>query len=215
MRIVLIADDRILRDGLRALLGQNATTEVIGQANCGPEAAERVSELRPDVVIADIGSWTSANVEMVRHIAQAHPEARIIVLSPFRNQAFVAAVFRAGTHGYVVKRNGFDELLRAIDAVHSGSTYLCPRVRELILPEYAQSHDAVRRPADACLTEREAAVLQLLAEGRTSKEIALMLEVSSKTIDACRRQLMKKLEVNSVAGLVKRALAMGMTTLAS
>ena len=215
MRIVLVADDRILRDGLRALLGQNATTEVTGEANCSPEAAERVSELEPDVVIADIGSWTSGSVEMVRRIARAHPPVRIVVLSPIRNQAFVAAVFRAGTHGYVVKRNGFDELLRAIDAVCSGSTYLCPRVRELILPGYAQSHGAARKPSEAGLTEREAAVLELLAEGQTSKEVALMLNVSSKTIDACRRQLMKKLEVNSVAGLVKRALAMGMTTLAS
>jgi len=215
MRIVLVADDRILRDGLRALLGRDSTTEVIGEATCGPEAVERVAEHRPDVVLADVGSWTSANVEMIRQIAEAHRDTRIVILSPFRNQAFVAAAFRAGTHGYVVKRNGFDEVLRAIEAVRAGSTYLCPRVRELILPDYAQTHGPARKPADACLTEREAAVLQLLAEGQTSKEIALMLNVSSKTIDACRRQLMRKLEVNSVAGLVKRALAMGITTLAS
>ena len=215
MRIVLVADDCILRDGLRALFGRDAMTEVIGEADCGSEALEMVLDLRPDAVLIDVGSWTSASMDMIRRISQMHPQGKIVAMSPFRNQAFVAEAFRAGIHGYVVKRNGFDELLRAIDAVRSGSTYLCPRIRELLLPEYAQSHGAVRKPAAACLTERESAVLQLMAEGQTSKEIAVMLDVSSKTIDACRRQLMKKLEVDSVAGLVKCALAMGMTTLAS
>ncbi len=179
------------------------------------DALRLVSELQPDVLLADIGSWTSSSMDFIRQISQTYPHIRIVALSAFRNQAFVAEAFRAGVHGYVVKRNGFDELLRAIEAVCDGSTYLCPRVRELILPEYAHPHCAPGKASDVCLSERECAILQLLAEGRTSKEIALMLNVSSKTIDASRRHLMKKLEVDSLAGLVKRALAMGMTTLVS
>lgn len=215
MRIVLVADDHILRDGLRALFGRNEATEVIGEANGASDAVKLVSELQPDVMVADIGSWTAGNMDLIRQISQTYPDIRIVALSAFRNQAFVAEAFRAGIHGYVVKRNGFDELLRAIKAVCDGSTYLCPRVRELILPEYVHPRRAPGKTSEVCLTERECAILQLLAEGQTSKEIALMLDVSSKTIDASRRHLMKKLEVDSLAGLVKRALAMGMTTLAS
>jgi len=215
MRIVLVAEDRILCDGLRALFGQDSMMEVVGEAHSGPEAFELVLSLRPEAVLIDVGSWTSANMDMIRRISQTHPQGRIIALSPFRNQAFVAEAFRAGIHGYVVKQNGFDELLLAIRTVHSGLTYLCRGVRELLLPEYAQSRSTVGKLSDVCLTERESAVLQLLTEGRTSKETALLLEVSSKTIDACRRQLMRKLEVDSMAGLVKRALAMGVATLTS
>ncbi len=215
MRIVLVADDRILCDGLRALFGQDSMMEVIGEANSGPEAVGLVLGLQPDVVLLDMGSWTSANMDTIRRISQMHPQGRIVALSLLRNQAFVAEAFRAGIHGYVVKQNGFDELLLAIRTVHSGSTYLCRGVRELLLPEYAQSRSTVGKLSDVCLTERESAVLQLLTEGRTSKETALLLEVSSKTIDACRRQLMRKLEVDSMAGLVKRALAMGVATLTS
>lgn len=215
MRIVLVAEDRILCDGLRALFGQDSRMEVIGEANSGPEAVERALGLQPDVVLIDVGSWTAANMDTIRRISQRHPQGKIVVLSPLRNQAFVAETFRAGIHGYVLKQNGFDELLLAIKTVHSGSTYLCRGVRELLLPEYAQSRTAAGKLSDVCLTERESAVLQLLTEGRTSKEIALMLEVSSKTIDACRRQLMRRLQVDSMAGLVKRALAMGVATLTS
>lgn len=215
MRIVLVAEDRILCDGLRALFGQDSMMEVVGEAHSGPEAVELVLSLRPEAVLIDVGSWTSANMDMIRRISQTHPQGRIVALSLFRNQAFVAEAFRAGIHGYVVKQNGFDELLRAINTVRSGSTYLCRGVRELLLPQYAQSRNTAREPSDVRLTERESAVLQLTAEGRTSKEIALMLEVSSKTIDACRRHLMRKLEVDSMAGLIKRALAMGAATLNS
>ncbi len=215
MRIVLVADDHILRDGLRALFGGNEVTEVIGEANGASDAMKVVSELQPDVLLADIGSWTGGNIDLIRQISASHPDIRIVALSAFRNQAFVAEAFRAGVHGYVVKRNGFDQLLRAIEAVCDGSTYLCPRVRELILPECTHPHRAPGMPSDVYLSERQCAVLQLLAEGRTSKEIGLRLNISSKTIDASRRHLMKKLEVDSLAGLIKQALAMGMTTLVS
>ncbi|HPC95000.1 MAG TPA: response regulator transcription factor [Sedimentisphaerales bacterium] len=215
MRIVLVADDRILCDGLRALFGQDSMTEVIGETHSGPEAVELVGSLRPEIVLIDLGSWTSANMDTIRRISQTHPPGRIVALSPIRSQAFVAEAFRAGIHAYVLKQNGFDELLLAVKTVHSGSTYLCRGVRELLLPDYAPSRNSGRRLSEACLTERESAVLQLLTEGRTSKEIALVLEVSSKTIDACRRQIMRKLEVDSMAGLVKRALAMGVATLTS
>ncbi len=214
MRIVVVADDHILRDGLRALFERDATVNVVGEASAAAEALAVVSQVRPDVLLTDVVSWGSGNMGLIRQVSRSHPDVRIVALSAFRNQAFVAEAFRAGVHGYVVKRNGFDELLRAIQTVHSGATYLCPRIRDVILPEYTRSAPEGMENSEVCLTERESAILQLLSEGRSSKEIALMLDVSSKTIDACRRQLMKKLGVDSVAGLVKRALAMGVTTLA-
>lgn len=215
MRIVLVANDRILRDGLRALFDRTEMTEVVGEADGPGEALELVTQLQPDVVLTDIASWESGNMDMIRQLPRTCPNVRIVAMSAFRSQAFVAEAFRVGIHGYLVKRNGFDELLRAVQTVHSGSTYVCPRIRKLILPERDQPQGSRHDTSAICLTERESAILHLLSEGRTSKEIALVLNVSSKTVDACRRQLMKKLDVDSVAGLVKCALAMGITTLAS
>ena len=215
MRIVLVTDDYILRDGLRALLDRDTMAQVVEEADDVSATVDLIPQVQPDVVLTDIASWGAGNMNAIRQIARTHPNVRIVALSAFRNQAFVAEGFRAGIHGYVVKRNGFDELLRAIKTVHSGATYLCPRIRELILPEYVRSDADAPGTPDVALTERESAVLQLLSEGRTSKEIALALDVRCKTIDACRRHLMKKPAVDSLAGLVKCALAMGVTTLAS
>ena len=122
--------------------------------------------------------------------------------------------FRAGAHAYVARHSGFDELLRAIHAVTSGSTYLCADARESIIDGYTQYEGNMREQAETSLTERECEVLRLLAEGKTSKEIGLLMDLSSKTIDACRRQLMRKLDVDSTASLVKHAIVMGLTTMA-
>jgi DNA-binding NarL/FixJ family response regulator len=154
-------------------------------------------------------------MDTVRRISQEQPQVKIVALSTFSNRAFVAEAFRSGVHGFVLKQDGFGELLRAVQAVMSDSTYLCSRATEGILETCMEPVANPDRALEPSLTERECVVLQMLAEGRTSKEIALALDVSSKTVDACRRQLMRKLDVDSVAGLVKRAIVLGLTTLAS
>jgi len=213
MRIVLLVADQMMRDGLRSLFSRESAAEIVGESDDGPEALELVRELQPNLVITDIGSWASGSMEMVRRIAQEHPEIRIVALSALSNRAFVAEAFRNGIHGFVLKQDGFAGLLQAVRTVMSGSTFLCSRATEGILETCMEPSANPARTLEPSLTERECVVLQMLAEGRTSKEIALALDVSSKTIDACRRRLMRKLDVDSVAGLVKRAIMLGMTTL--
>lgn len=213
MRIVLLVADQMMRDGLRALFSREPGAEIVGESDDGPEALELVRDLQPNLAIADIGSWASGSMEMVRRLSQEHPEVRIVALSSLSNRAFVAETFRNGVHGFVLKQDGFAGLLQAVRTVMSGSTFLCSRATEGILETCMEPAANPDRALEPSLTERECVVLQMLSEGRTSKEIALSLDVSSKTIDACRRQLMRKLDVDSVAGLVKRAIMLGMTTL--
>jgi len=213
MRIVLLVADQMMRDGLRALFSRESTAEIVGESGDGPEALELVRQLQPNLALTDISSWASGSMDLVRRISAEQPQTRIVALSTLSNRAFVAEAFRNGVHGFVLKEDGFAGLLQAVHTVMAGSTYLCSRATEGILEtcmEPSTTPDTALKPS---LTERECIVLQMLAEGKTSKEIALALDVSSKTIDACRRQLMRKLEVESVAGLVKRAIMLGMTTL--
>jgi len=213
IRIVLVSDDRMMRDGLRALFSHESTTQVVGEINDGPQAHERVRESKPDLVVTDIASWACGSVETIRQISQTASETKIIVMSAFCSKTFIAQTLTAGAHGYVVRMNGFSELLQAVQIVSSGAAYLCPKAREIVLGDYAVS-GASGAPSEALLTDRECTVLRLLAEGRTSKQIALTLDVSSKTIDACRRRLMKKLGVETAADLIKSAIVMGLTTVA-
>lgn len=198
-------------DGLRALFGHESTAEVVGETNVGPQAHERVRELKPDLVLTDIASW-AGGVETIRSISQELTETKIIVISAFCSRAFITQTLSSGAQGYVVKKNGFSELLQAVKTVCSGAAYLCSRSREVVLSDYATGANSGRAPHESLLTDRECTVLRLLAEGRTSKEIGLILDVSSKTVDACRRRLMKKIDVESLADLVKSAIVMGLTT---
>lgn len=213
MRIVLLMADRMMCDGLRALLSRESMAEVIGQSDADPEALEQIRQWHPDLVLADIGSWASGHLDIVRQVARELPEVRIIALSAFSNKVLVAEAFRSGVQGYVLKQNGFDGLIQAIETVTSGSTYLCSGATQGLLDVYAAPHTDSGKAPESTLSDRESIVLQMLAEGRTSKETALSLKVSSKTIDACRRQLMVKLGVDSIAGVVKQALLLGLTTL--
>ncbi len=212
IRIVLVDDDRMMRDGLKALFHQESDIEIVGESDETPEALELVLALRPDLVVMNVSLGASAGMEVVRRVSQEASDAKIIALSAFRNKALVAEAFRAGVHAYVAKRNGFGELVQAIHTVISGSTYLCVHTRELVIEKYTGPGKAPVDAPSVSLTDRDCDVLRLLAEGKTSKEIALLMGLSSKTIDACRRQLLRKLHVDGTAGLVKHAIVMGLTS---
>ncbi len=199
-------------DGLRTLFSHESTTEVIGETNDGLQAQKRVRELKPDLVVTDIASWAGGGIATIRSIAKELFDTRIIVISTFCSKAFITQALSAGAHGYVVKKNGFSELLRATRTVCSGAAFLCTSAREVVLGDYALS-GSPGKVENTFLTDREYTILQLLAEGQTSKQIGLMLNVSSKTVDACRRRLMKKLDVESLADLVKCAIVMGLTNI--
>jgi DNA-binding NarL/FixJ family response regulator len=215
MRILLLVADQMMCDGLRALLQREPEAEVVAQSEDGPEALELVRQLHPDLVLADITSWASSSFDTVQQIARELPNIRVVALSTFTNRTFVAEAFRRGVHGYVLKQDGFAELIQAIRTVTRGDTYLCSRATQDILDLTIPAPSNLGGALETTLSDRECIILQMLSEGRTSKEIALALDVSSKTIDACRRQLMRKLGVDSIAGLVKRALALGLTTLST
>jgi len=211
IRILFVSDERMVRDALLAVFSGSEDMNVIGANEDVSGLSEPAGERLPDVIVVSIaGVRTAATI--IRQALAQWPKSRVVVLSSFSNKAFVAEVLRAGAHGYITTRSTSHELLDAIRTVASGSTYLCSRMRQSILEGFVQGQ-ADKVEADwPAVTDREATILQLLGEGRTSKEIAAAMNLSSKTIDACRRQLMEKLDVDSTAGLVKCAIALGLTS---
>lgn len=202
----------MMRDALLALFSGCAHMDIIGVTEDLRGLWEPDGNRQPDVVVISIAGTRTANIAAVRQTLNQWPKARIVVLSPFFNKAFAAEVLRAGAYGYVTTQSTSHELLEAIRTVASGATYLCGSIRQSVLKEFAQGEMDQLESDLASITDREATILQLLGEGRSSKETAAIMNLSSKTIDACRRQLMQKLGVDSTAGLVKCAIALGLTT---
>lgn len=213
-RIVLVDDRRMVRDGLRASFGRCADMEIIGESDADPQALPPMDALPADVIIVGVGRDSGNPRAILEHVMRGWPQACAIALAAGLNRVQLGEFFRAGVHGYVTIQCGFEELREAVRTVMSGSTYVCSQATRTLLDDCTWGGSSREGSPDALLTDREATILQLLAEGRTSKEIAAFLGLSSKTIDACRRQLMRKLKVDSVAGLVKYALLREMTTVA-
>lgn len=208
IRLVLVDHDCMMREGLAALFEREPGVEVVGSSDGGSAALDLVDQLRPNLVVVNVSPGKTEGMEAIRSIAQKSVGTKIIALSALCNRTIVAKAFRAGADAYVVKHNGFSELVRAIDRVLSGETHLCSHAYNVVIEQFRNPTDDKNKPI---LTDREYVVLQRIGEGQTSKEIALQMDLSSKTIDACRRQLMHKLGVDNVAGLVKHAILMGLT----
>jgi len=210
MTTIVVADDhKIVREGLVKLLEARPDFTVIGEASDGEEAVQMVLEKQPDVVIMDIWMPRLSGIDATRRIGKRGSNAKILVLSMHESRTYVEEVLRAGASGYIVKNSASSDLLQAIDAVRSGASYLSPAITQQVV-------DAIARPGDsspsgvAMLTDREREVLQLIAEGLSSKEIANMLGVSLKTIDSHRSNLMEKLDIHKVSGLVRFAIRAGL-----
>jgi DNA-binding NarL/FixJ family response regulator len=211
---ILIAEDHtIVREGLRSLIEKQPDMEIICEAEDGRKAVEHVREFLPDVVIMDITMPNLNGVEATRQIISEFPHVKIIALSIHSNRRFVADMLGAGATGYVLKECLFDELVQAIKAVAAGESYLSSRITGVVIEHYVKGVAAIADSPLSSLTSREREVLQLIAEGNTTKKIALDLHVSTKTIEANRRQLMEKLDVHSIAELTKYAVREGLTPL--
>jgi DNA-binding NarL/FixJ family response regulator len=214
IRILLVGGEGIMRDGLRTLLNLQPDLEVIGESAGGTELPGGTGGLSPDVALVNLVAPDASSVGAIRQACQKHLDAKVIVLSSLSNRFFLGEALRAGVRGYVSMQSAFNELLEAIRTVACGLTYLCSDARGKILADYGCVGRDRREAFDPELTEREYLVLRLLGDGKSSKEIAQAQNLSSKTIDACRRHLMRKLNVDSTAGLVKYAILMEMTTVA-
>jgi len=215
IRIILADDHAMLTEGLAALLAEDGSCEVVATAGDGRQAVRRTVELRPDVVVMDVGMKELSGIEATRQIVQRCPATKVVGLSMHKDRRFVAEMLGAGATGYVVKDSLFDELVTAIRRVAAGEGYLSPTCTGVVIEDYVKrlGAEADRQDGSVRLSPREREVLQLIAEGCSTKEIAARLCLSPKTVETHRRQLMEKLGIFSVAGLVRYALREGLTTL--
>jgi DNA-binding NarL/FixJ family response regulator len=211
---ILLADDhKIVRDGLRALIEKEDNMEIVAEASDGRTTVKKAKELMPNLIIIDIAMPDLNGIEAARQIIAEAPTAKIIALSMHSDSRFVMKMLEAGAAGYLLKDSAFEELAMAIKTVLSGKTYLSPAIAGVVVDDAMRHSPQKATRTTAELTAREREVLQLLAEGRTTKKIATQLNVSVKTVETHRRQVMEKLDIHSVAELTKWAVREGLTSL--
>ena len=210
--ILLVDDHRIVREGLRTLLGQQPDLEVVGEAADGRDAVTQARLLRPDVVVMDIAMPELNGVEATRLILAELPQARIVALSMYADRRFVAEILRAGALGYVLKDGAFEELALAIRTITAGKTYLSPSIAGLVVEELVRQTESPGSPSLGGLTPRERQVLKLLADGMRPREIAQELSISVKTVEVHKQNLMNKLEIHTASELTRFAIREGLST---
>ncbi|MDD4857460.1 MAG: response regulator transcription factor [Candidatus Krumholzibacteria bacterium] len=211
---IIIADDhRLFRDGLRTLLDKQKNVRVVAETTDGAETISAVVELKPDIVLMDISMSELNGIEAARRIASQGAATRIIMLSMHSDRRFITESLKAGAVGYLLKDCAFDEVLLAVKAVNEGAIYLSSRISESVIKDYIAMAKSVPGSAFSVLSAREREVLQLLAEGKSTKETAAKLHVSVKTVETHRKQIMDKLDIHSVAALTRYAIREGLTPL--
>jgi len=213
IKILLADDHKITRDGLRALLEQQSNMNVVGEAENGREAVRLASELAPDVVVMDISMPELNGIEATRQIRGDLPDTKVIALSMYADRRYVVGMLKAGVSGYLLKNCAFDELVSAIDAVTHNESFLSPRIADTVMKDYTHILEQDETAGISALSAREREVLQLIAEGLSTRQIAERIHVSVKTVETHRQQIMKKLNAKSVAELTKIALREGLTAL--
>jgi DNA-binding NarL/FixJ family response regulator len=211
--VLLVDDHKIMRDGIRAILNRDGDFRVVGEADNGADALLFVKQHHPEMVLMDIGLPGLNGVETTAEILRHHPTCKIVILSMYDDENSVVGAIRSGARGFVLKKVSDNDLLEALRAVARGGAYLSPQVSDRLLIRI-QKGDLDPRPGPAALdalSPRELQVLRLVAEGKTSKEIAVMLDLKEQTVRSYRKTMMKKLGVNNVAGLTQLALSTGLT----
>ncbi len=212
IRVLIVDDHALVRAGFRALL-ESQSIEVVAEANDGREAVELTKQYHPDIVLMDIGMSGLNGIEAAARISKEFPSSRILILSMHANEEYVLQALRAGASGYLLKDSGRQELMLAVRSIIEGKTYLSPEVSRHVIDNYVESVGGKSDPLER-LTPRQREILQLIAEGRTNKEIAQILKIAVKTVDTHRTQLMERLDIHEVAGLVRFAIQMGLVPLA-
>jgi len=215
IRILLVDDHKMFRQGLCTMLKEqpDMDMDVVGEAEDGATAIRLARELKPDFIIMDVDMPGMNGIDATRRILPEMPNIKLVALSTYLKKAFIIEMLKAGASGYILKEQAFDELIEAIKTVISGETYLSTKATSIIVDDYVQSCHRRDAPSKKALTEREYEVLKLLAEGKPSKEIALLLDISIQAVDASRRRIMQKLDIQSFADLVKYAIRKGLTSI--
>jgi DNA-binding NarL/FixJ family response regulator len=213
VKILLADDHRIMREGLRSLISKQRNMEVVAEARNGRSAVKLARKLKPDVIVMDINMPDLNGIDASRQIIAELPDTRIIVFSMHTDRQFVAGALKAGVSGYLQKDSAFEELHRAIRAVVANQTYLSPRIAGDVVNGYLEKLKKEESADPASLTNREREVVQLYAEGYSTKQIADRLILSVKTVETHRRKIMEKLNITSIAELTKFAVREGLTTL--
>jgi DNA-binding NarL/FixJ family response regulator len=212
IRILIVDDHAIFREGIRALLTDSEELEIVGEAGDGREALEKIQQLEPDVAIMDVAMPLMDGLEATRRIHKEYPGVRVLILTQYDSKEYVLPSLRAGASGCVPKRVVASELVSAIRAVHDGESFLHPSVAKLLVEDYLQRTE--RDPYDT-LTRREREVLKLVAEGHTNRDIAEMLAVSVKTVLGHRTNVMEKLGIHNRTDLIKYAIRKGLISVDS
>jgi DNA-binding NarL/FixJ family response regulator len=213
IKILLADDHKIIREGLHALLEKNPNMEVVAEAQDGLTTVNIAKKIMPDIVIMDIGMPDMNGIDATRQIILEAKGVKVIALSMHSDRRFVLQMLKAGASGYLLKDSAFEELESAIQTVMSGQPYLSPKITDVVIKEYIHSIPANETTVFTALTAREREVLQLLAEGKATRQIAAYLNVSIKTIETHRQQIMEKLNMRSIAELTKYAIREGLTSL--
>lgn len=209
VRVLLADDHALVRAGLRKLLESLPDIEVVGEADDGQAVLALAEQLHPHLVLMDIAMPGLNGLEAAARLTKAHPQIRVLILSMHQNEDYVRQALRAGAAGYLLKDAAPVELEHALKAVLRGQTYLSPAVSKGVMSDYVQRLRGEESPGEA-LTPRQREVLQLVAEGKSTKEIARRLELSVKTVETHRSQLMKQLDLHDVAALVRYAIRTGL-----
>lgn len=213
IRILLADDHKLLREGLRALIEEQRNMTVVAEAEDGRSAVRLAAKLSPDIIVMDISMPGLNGIDATRRITAESPGIKVIALSMHADRNFVVEMFKAGAAGYLLKDCAFEELIHAIRAVSSKKAYLSSKLSDTMIKDYVNLFPKKNLSVFSSLTAREREVLQLLAEGKSTREVAAKLSVSTKTVETFRRLIMSKLDIHSVAELTKYAVRAGLTSL--
>jgi DNA-binding NarL/FixJ family response regulator len=215
IRVLLADDHKIFRDGLRTMIEKDAGMEVVAEAENGRKAVKLAEKLSPNVIIMDVSMPDLNGIEATRKIIAGTSNVKVIALSMHSDRRFVLGMLEAGASAYLLKDCAFAELVSAIRQVAAGNTYLSPKIADVVVKGYLNKVSDTSLTTRTILTSREREILQLLAEGLSAKEIAAHLNLSIKTIETHRRNIMEKLEIHTIAELTKYAIREGLVALES